>query len=137
MSAQVIFVKSYWGYVLDIKPSNLLLKEGKFYVGDFGLSTSSLSTAGIRGTQGFIAPEVLEGDASSSASDIYAIGKVLEFILDHVEEDISPNCSDFLDMTLKVNPLERITEFQILAHPFLSPYSTWDSDRFDLIPLEK
>lgn len=67
----------------DIKASNVLLRDPSFaYLADFGLVKSveddySLTTTGYTvGTPEYMAPELLEGDATP-ASDIYALGILL------------------------------------------------------------
>ena len=68
----------------DVKPSNVLLQEGRAFLADFGLAmTSSAGTsvdgeeAGMSGTVGYLAPEQIEGDRASAASDQYALACVL------------------------------------------------------------
>lgn len=67
----------------DVKPSNLHIStQGRVKVLDFGLAKAvgdrSLTSPGLAvGTPAFIAPEVLKGEPSSPASDVYALGVVL------------------------------------------------------------
>jgi formylglycine-generating enzyme required for sulfatase activity len=77
----------------DVKPSNVLLDGGgKAMISDFGISltaaapgvvrtivqSGSLNTSGmIAGTLAYMAPEVLEGNAATPASDVYSVGVVL------------------------------------------------------------
>ena len=55
----------------DVKPDNILLKDGAAKLADFGLATPPGCTARIAGTPGYIAPEVADGH-SSPAGDVFA-----------------------------------------------------------------
>ncbi|XP_048542212.1 probable LRR receptor-like serine/threonine-protein kinase At3g47570 isoform X1 [Triticum urartu] len=73
----------------DLKPSNILLTEDmRARVGDFGIarilkeaaseaSASSLSSMGIRGSIGYVAPEYGEGLPVSTYGDVYSLGITL------------------------------------------------------------
>lgn len=74
----------------DLKPANIML-EGtgagvKAVVTDFGLArqadseSTAVSSAQGSGTPGYIAPEVLQGQPASPASDLYAFGVVVHQI---------------------------------------------------------
>jgi serine/threonine protein kinase len=72
----------------DIKPANVLLSlSGEVKLVDFGVATgnfddretSTVST--IMGTQGYMAPERLDGVADSPAIDVYAMGVTLYELL--------------------------------------------------------
>lgn len=61
----------------DLKPGNVLVKDGHVYVLDFGLAINSKAAERsneIAGTLAYMAPEVLFGDAPVIASDLYAVG---------------------------------------------------------------
>jgi tRNA A-37 threonylcarbamoyl transferase component Bud32 len=61
---------------LDIKPSNLLLHEGRLMVCDFG--TAGLKDVGVAGgTRAYMAPEQLHGHAVGAAADLFAAGLVI------------------------------------------------------------
>ncbi|MFE0765593.1 protein kinase domain-containing protein [Streptomyces smyrnaeus] len=66
----------------DLKPSNVLLAADGPRVIDFGISlaaddTQLTQTGMLIGTPGFISPEQLVGDATTAASDVFALGAVL------------------------------------------------------------
>jgi RNA polymerase sigma factor (sigma-70 family) len=64
----------------DLKPGNILMDgSGKVLVTDFGFAYmltrgSVASHSAIGGTDGYIAPEVLKGQAPTPAADIYGLG---------------------------------------------------------------
>jgi eukaryotic-like serine/threonine-protein kinase len=67
----------------DVKPTNVLFDEHAVAaLADFGLARGADSTQLTRegqlvGTLPYLAPELIEGEAASPASDIYALGCVL------------------------------------------------------------
>jgi DNA-binding NtrC family response regulator len=68
----------------DLKPANFILRpEGDAVLIDLGLSASWRSTAAARGgTSGFVAPELLRGAAPSVASEVFALGKTLQTLVE-------------------------------------------------------
>ena len=63
----------------DIKPSNALVDGDQLKLLDFGISElreQSASQDGITGTISYMAPELLQGQAASEASDLFAVGVV-------------------------------------------------------------
>ncbi len=66
----------------DIKPSNILLRGNYAYLADFGLArpldidSSLTKTGSLLGTSEYMAPELANGEATTSV-DIYALGIVL------------------------------------------------------------
>lgn len=69
----------------DLKPGNVMLDEGKPVVIDFGIANaadtvSRITQAGmVMGTPGYLAPEVIEGQDSSGASDVHSWGATVAF----------------------------------------------------------
>jgi len=68
----------------DLKPSNVMLLDGLPVVIDFGIAqgpdaTRLTMTGMFMGTPGYLAPEVIEGQPSSEASDVHAWGATVAF----------------------------------------------------------
>jgi serine/threonine protein kinase len=57
----------------DVKPDNILIKNGVAKLADFGLATPPGWTGRIAGTPGYIAPEAADG-YSGPAGDVFAFG---------------------------------------------------------------
>ncbi len=68
----------------DLKPANLLRdRDGRVLIADFGAAASSSArpvTGYQRGTPLTMAPEVLQGGASTAASDLYGLGVVMYWL---------------------------------------------------------
>jgi serine/threonine-protein kinase len=67
----------------DVSPGNILIRrrDGAAKLADFGLASGALEVparraAGVLGTPGYVAPEVLGGAGPSPLSDLYALGVV-------------------------------------------------------------
>jgi hypothetical protein len=68
----------------DLKPGNVMLADGHPVVIDFGIahiadSTRLTQTGMVMGTPGYLAPEVIEGQPSSGASDVHSWGATVAF----------------------------------------------------------
>ena len=61
----------------DVKPANVLLSADSLKLVDLGLACALDQAAAASGTPGYMAPEVLAGEASGPASDLYAVGVML------------------------------------------------------------
>ncbi len=64
----------------DLKPENILVVGDQVKVVDFGLSVrpgSRVEGAGVAGTFGYMAPEILRGEVTTVQCDIYSLGVVL------------------------------------------------------------
>lgn len=64
----------------DLKPANLLVdRTGHVYMVDFGLTmtvTDIAERTGVIGSLPYLAPELLQGEPSTPAADLYAVGIV-------------------------------------------------------------
>ena len=68
----------------DLKPGNVMLHDGDPVVIDFGIAhtgdaTRLTQTGMFMGTPGYLAPEVIEGQPSSEASDIHSWGATIAY----------------------------------------------------------
>jgi len=68
----------------DLKPGNVMLTDDRPIVIDFGIAqagdaTRLTQTGLVMGTPGYLAPEVIEGEPSSSASDVHSWGSTMSF----------------------------------------------------------
>jgi len=80
----------------DIKPENILLDSSfNLKLGDFGFATKRQVSSSRKGTAGYMAPEVLEGEEyDSRASDVFSAGTVLFIILTQFCPFINANKAD-------------------------------------------
>jgi serine/threonine protein kinase len=68
----------------DLKPANVMLEDGQPVVIDFGIAhvpdaTRLTKTGLVMGTPGYVAPEVIEGQPSSGATDVHSWGTTVAF----------------------------------------------------------
>ncbi len=66
----------------DIKAENVMREEGgRILLMDFGLTTLPQSQTGIAGTPTYMAPELFSGSQATVATDIYAVGVLLFYLV--------------------------------------------------------
>nr|XP_040047132.1 serine/threonine kinase 17a like isoform X1 [Gasterosteus aculeatus aculeatus] len=138
---------------LDLKPQNILLTSarplGDIRIVDFGLSRSMDNMTEVReilGTPEYVAPEILNYEPISTATDMWSIG-VLTYVMltgespflgdgkqetflniSQINVDYSPDtfegisslAVDFISTLLVKNPRERATADECLDHPWLN-----------------
>nr|XP_046226815.1 serine/threonine-protein kinase 17A [Scatophagus argus]XP_046226816.1 serine/threonine-protein kinase 17A [Scatophagus argus] len=137
---------------LDLKPQNILLTSssplGDIKIVDFGLSrmvSSHQELREIMGTPEYVAPEILNYEPISTATDMWSIG-VLAYVMltglspflgedkqetflnisqlnvSYTEEEVQqldPAAVSFIQMLLRKHPQDRATAEQCLKHPWL------------------
>ncbi|XP_076121097.1 serine/threonine kinase 17a like [Alosa pseudoharengus] len=141
---------------LDLKPQNILLTSaqplGDIRIVDFGLSRRMDSLTEVReilGTPEYVAPEILNYEPITTATDMWSIG-VLTYVMltgespflgedkqetylnisqgnvdysQEVFEGVSSLAIDFIQSLLHTNPRKRATAEECLSHPWLSGHS--------------
>ena len=77
----------------DVKPENIMVDEwGNFKLGDFGVARTleGTRTATMAGTETYMAPEVIRHDHYNQTVDIYSLGLVMWWMLDHYRLPFMP-----------------------------------------------
>ena len=133
----------------DVKPDNILIMDAEYkgdnvVLADFGLAQSldnGETLRGAIGTEAYASPEKINGQAYNEKSDIWALGVTMAIFLfnempfgkdarqeicaglPHIQRclhQVSPECGDLLLRMLDVDPNNRISASDILAHPWFA-----------------
>jgi tetratricopeptide (TPR) repeat protein len=98
----------------DLKPDNVLVIEDQVKVLDFGLAVARehlpKQNRDIYGTPAYLAPEVLEGEPVSEASDLYAVGVMAYELLAGQHPFNTTNLA-----LLMVDALQTVPDTRVLA----------------------
>lgn len=94
----------------DLKPGNILVTSGAqglhIKVVDFGLALAArdIDLPNIAGTLGYIAPEILRGDAASPATDLFAVGVIAYELLVGVHPFAGRPTGELVQQALALRP---------------------------------
>lgn len=102
----------------DVKPDNILIEprdDGgvRAVLTDFGLArdvtgSAALTQAGrVAGTPGYLAPELLRGEAPSARSDLYAFAVVIRTLVSNGMPELTPRVQAVFARALSAEPLIR------------------------------
>jgi serine/threonine protein kinase len=58
----------------DVKPSNILYRQGKFLLSDFGIAKTVDDSRSLVGTSSYMAPELWDGGVQTTKVDIWGLG---------------------------------------------------------------
>lgn len=102
----------------DLKPQHILICGSQLKLIDFGVSTY-LSDSGNQpsffGNLLFTPPEVLGGSRPSIASDIFCLGKLMEYLLDYVKEEYPKFIQAIIHKSTDRNPSLRFETVSQIA----------------------
>ncbi|GBC04843.1 hypothetical protein RclHR1_00590029 [Rhizophagus clarus] len=89
----------------DLHSGNILLINGKWHIGDFGLSRPAniaSSNNEIYGVIPYVAPEIFNGHTFSKESDIYSFGMIMW--------ELTSGCKPFLDCNHDIHLIYKIID---------------------------
>lgn len=96
----------------DLKPEHIILCGNQLKLIDFGIAslfTGSSNYFQIYGTDGFVAPEVLQGLPTTPAADIYSLGQVLQFLAKYVSPKCNANLLRIISQATATSTAKRFT----------------------------
>lgn len=107
---------------LDIQPKNIIIKEERLYLIDFGnaaLKKDAGEKVYVKGTMGFASPEQYEQGNVDERTDIYGIGACFYYALTGIKYDVENSiitgpAEHILKGCLRRKPEERYSSTQIL-----------------------
>ena len=95
---------------LDLKPEHIIVCGMKVKLIDFNVSTF-LSNSGniyhLYGNQEFSAPELFSGKQPDFLSDIYSIGKIMDYLSKYLDTSVSPQIHKIINKAMNSKPSHR------------------------------
>ena len=98
----------------DLKPSNILIAhDGQVKLTDFGMASFAEEDAAaeVRGTPGYLAPELVQGAPPTKASDLFSLGATFYEILAGRAAFAGEDTGASLDAVLHHDPLPHLERF--------------------------
>lgn len=122
---------------LDLKPNNIIIKDGNIKLIDFGSAISLTKEETIesyQGTKGYAGPELYKKNKIDEKSDIYGIGMIIcylstgkQIVLDEMkienvdyEQEVSSELKDIINKCVNHNPSLRYASVYQLKQKLLS-----------------
>jgi eukaryotic-like serine/threonine-protein kinase len=108
----------------DVNPSNVLVSYNleKIKITDFGLAEKKgflkKDNGSGGGTEGYIAPERLEGRSSDIKSDIYSFGKTIQKVYSELGFEIPESVKYVIETAIKPKKEERFFDMRELLYFF-------------------
>jgi len=102
----------------DFKPENVLAHDGRATLIDLSCARRIGAPGLISGTPGFMAPEILRGDAPDGRSDLYAVGRTLTGLEDLLGDGLPERVRLLAARCLCDEPSMRPTEIGELLEAF-------------------
>lgn len=102
---------------LDLKPEHIIVCGMQIKLIDFNVATflSNLgNVSNLFGNEAFSAPEISSGILNLQ-SDIYSIGKILQYLSNHVDAPLSPTIHKILKTATSADPCHRYETVDDLA----------------------
>lgn len=102
----------------DLKPEHLIVHQGTLKLVDFGDShrlTLSGNVLRQGGNLDFSAPECISGGCASASSDIYSIGKLIQYLSGYLDVPISSSLHQIIHKSTLPDPALRYPTVQALA----------------------
>ena len=99
----------------DVKPSNVFIgDDGRVKLGDFGLACLAEENVKDKsGTKRYMAPEVLNGDEATEASDLYSLGVTLRELA-RAQKTVPPDFDAILSKATANDPSRRYDSVEAL-----------------------
>lgn len=103
---------------LDLKPEHIIVCQMTVKLVDFNVSTFISNLGNVYhlfGNTDFSAPELQSGSMPIFQSDIYSIGKIMQFLSVHMDQPLSPNFQKIIHKAIDSDPMHRFETVDALA----------------------